>query len=61
VLRDPVERVLSHFQSKHPGLLQNGCDNCSNVEGFAIKLATGIFDAHGFENLQTRMLAGDGF
>ncbi len=64
VLRDPVDRVLSHYhylKSMHPGLVEKACRNCSSVDGFAAALAAGAVSLYGFDNLQTRMLAGDGF
>jgi hypothetical protein len=64
VLRDPVDRVLSHYhylQYKHPGYLKQICDDCETVDGFARELAKGRIREYGLDNLQTRFIAGDSF
>jgi Sulfotransferase domain len=64
LLREPVERTISHYyhmQRVHPELLQNLCANCSTIAGFANALAAASVAETALDNMQTRMIAGDGF
>jgi hypothetical protein len=64
VLRQPVARVVSHYHhlmSSHPQTVLDLCPKCTTLEAFSEALESGQLSPLGLDNLQTRMVAGDGF
>jgi hypothetical protein len=64
VFRQPVARVVSHYHhvmASHPAAILDLCPRCTSIEAFAEALESGQLSPLGLDNLQTRMVAGDGF
>lgn len=73
LLREPVSRFVSHYryvQRHHPEILREICSDCLSLEHFVAYLQrirsvaqprARVYLQYGFDNVQTRMIAGDAF